>query len=210
MILIKLSPFKNLLNFFIAKLSSEDVVANFRPSFAFYYDFDFVNEPQSLLFGCDARNNRGNSVVYNVVSSFLFADVMLPSNAEVTNFEFKIGNVQNDDFVAKAYVLVSQGDSFRSSFFTLRNLQYSDVIIKLKTADYITAMFIDSKSVNGVISKSISLQNLLKVVREKYYGLVRDVGIVILPADKCTKEILIQVDRNDITLVLAYRNKGYF
>ncbi|XP_047125702.1 uncharacterized protein LOC101241605 isoform X1 [Hydra vulgaris] len=191
-----------------ANLTSEDVVFKFRPSFAFYVANSLVDEPQILYFGCISQENNGqgngNNII-NIVSSFLFADIMLPSNAEVTGFSFNLNNIETIGFVARVYVLVSQSDTFRNSFLSLKYMSYASVINKLITSDYITMLV--NGSTNGAVSNSLNLKDVLEKVRLKYYGLVRDIGIVIIANNLCTNNILVKVNRINIELAISYKNK---
>ena len=156
-------------------------------------------EPELISFGYHQSKE--------VKTFFLFNDVMLPSNAEVTTFQFNIGFLTEcldcDDFTAIAYLLVSQQKSFTDQFKSL-----NDNTPKLSNADYMTFLFNGTKN-NTSNSNSIDFLDLFYKVSNKYLGLVKDLGIIIKPDLNLKNENLFKFSRSGIVLTIAYRIKGF-
>ncbi|XP_065685087.1 uncharacterized protein LOC105844513 isoform X2 [Hydra vulgaris] len=165
-------------------------------------------DPQFPLFG--QFNNRP------ATTSFLFNNVNLPSNAEVSSFMFIVGpyliNCQKcNDFEARAYLLVSQHDSFISSFKNslFDSLKYpnyySDSMDKLSNAESVIFNFNGSKDKIKSYN-SIDLTNLYKIVSNKYFGFVKHLGIVIMPNTDDSNNFF-EFYRSGITLTISYQMK---
>ncbi|XP_065669702.1 uncharacterized protein LOC105844513 isoform X3 [Hydra vulgaris] len=188
--------------------SSSDVTFNFRPTTIFCADHIKLFAPVFPLVG--------QYKDYPAVNFFVFNDVNIPSNAEVSSFKFIVGPYFSHceppckDFVARAYLLVSQHDSFITLFkYKLLDKYeqnfYSNSIESLSNADFVSFSF------NGSIDKktsynNIDLTNLYKNVSNKYFGLVKHLGIVIMPDTYDTNNYF-EFYRSGFTLTISYQMK---
>ncbi|XP_065669705.1 uncharacterized protein LOC105849170 isoform X5 [Hydra vulgaris] len=175
--------------------SSHNVELNFRPTRAFYIDSNDKNflEPELIHFG----------QLYTTF--FLFNDVNLPSNAAVLSFQFSIGSYQGSgsnskDFSAQAYLLVSQHKTFEYNFMTQL---FTNTALYLSNEDYITFLFNGS---NAKSYNSLDLLNLYNKVSNKYFGLVKHIGIVIIPNIRASGNNF-DFNRNGFKLAISYRTK---
>ncbi|XP_065669709.1 uncharacterized protein LOC105850908 isoform X4 [Hydra vulgaris] len=174
--------------------SSHDVELNFRPTNAFYKDSDeTIFEPELIHFG------------QSYTTFFSFNNVNLPSSAAVSSFQFFIGSYQGSgsnpkDFLAQAYLLVSKDNSFDYNFKTLLP---TNTTLYLTDEDYIAFLFngSDAQSYN-----SLDLLNLYNIVSNKYFGLVKHIGIVIMPNNQVDDNNF-DFNRNGFKLVISYRTK---
>ncbi|XP_047125711.1 uncharacterized protein LOC105849170 isoform X2 [Hydra vulgaris] len=175
--------------------SSHDVELNFRPTRAFYINSDdkYFLEPEIIHFG----------QLYTTF--FLFNNVNLPSNAEVLSFQFFIGSYQGSgsnskDFLAQAFLLVSQHETFEYYFTTQL---FTNTALYLSNEDNITFLFNGS---NAKSYNSLDLLNLYNIVSNKYFGLVKHIGIIIIPKIQASGNNF-DFNRNGFKLAISYRRK---
>ncbi|XP_047125709.1 uncharacterized protein LOC105850908 isoform X2 [Hydra vulgaris] len=174
--------------------SSHDVELNFRPTNAFYIDSNNnIFEPELIHFG------------QSYTTFFSFNNVNLPSNAAVSRFQFFIGSYQGsgpnpEDFLAQAYLLVSQHETFEYYFTTQL---FTNTALYLSNEDNITFLFNGS---NAKSYNSLDLLNLYNIVSNKYFGLVKHIGIVIIPNNQVDGNNF-DFNRNGFKLVISYRTK---
>ena len=163
-------------------------------------------ETERIIFGCI---NQHESVV-----SFLFTNVKVPFNAKVTYFQLNIGYVPTDcnvcqNFKARAYLIMLQGNTNSKRFFdNLYGKQYATAMQSLSKEDYTSFWFNGTKNNPDSNFNSIDLLNLFDNVTSKYYGLVNDISIVIMPDVVMNNGNFFAFSRSGIVLTIAYQLKG--